>query len=123
MGSYSPSGCAWMSFTGAAGVTTARWPSDNAGGYTATSTASTTASATSCTVYGILLKVSANANIIISNHAGTALVGHTIPIVAGSTVPQYIPLGGPEGLVFPTGISASVSVDTVQCSIYFSRTD
>lgn len=125
MGSYSPTGCRWMSFTGAAGTNTTatRWPSDGAGGVTATNTASLTAAMSSSNVYGVFLinAGAAGGNIIIKDHSGTALPGHTIAIVAGTTVPQRIPIGGPDGLVFPTGISASVSAVDIQCSIYFNK--
>ena len=118
MGSYALSGCKWLTIVG---TTANHWPLDGLGAGTPTNTLSLTASAKRTTVYGILITVTAAGNIIIANHAETALTGHTIAVTATTVVPQYIPLGGPEGLEFPTGISASASAAGITFTVYFDQ--
>lgn len=120
MGSFAPTGCKWMSLSGATSTAT-RWPSNGVGGVTATAGSSITASATRSVAYGLLLTATANGNVVISNHAGTALTGHTIPVTTTTVVPLYIPLGGPDGMSFATGISAKADTSGISFDLYFNQ--
>lgn len=121
MGSYSPrAGCQWASYSGATS-TANKWPSNGAGGVTATNTSSVLFGAAGTKVFGLLLTATANGNIVISNYAGTAL--HTIAVTTTTVVPQYIPIGGPEGISVATSISSNPSASGIDYALYFERSD
>jgi len=124
MGSYRMDSARWLTCVGAT-PNVPLYPTTGVGGSTSTAASSELVSAKSCVVYGVMLYATANGNVILSNAAGTALTGHTIPVLVTTVIPQFIQVGGAEGLLVAGagGFSASGDQAGINFDVYYSRND
>jgi len=104
-----------------------RYPSDGAGGATATATSSELASSPHCTIYGFTVHTVGATDVTVTfvNPAGSALANTGTYLIKTTYVaPGFIPIGGPNGLGINVAGGFGVTID-VACSItvYYDRVD
>lgn len=104
---YSPS--SWINVTG----TAAAYPSNGIGGTTLVAASSVLVDADVVVIDGFLL-LSADAGAtsvtVMQQDGVTAIV--TLTFAAAQACPLYVPLGGPDGMIWATATSSGISVKT-----------